>query len=74
MTKRRTTKEARARRVYSAWLDIEEAEPDISTERLMAMVSDRTGEDYGSLVDLFDYGQRLSALGMGVGGQRVSQR
>jgi hypothetical protein len=44
----------RKRRVREAWERIEDAEPDISTERLMAMVANDTGEDYGDVVWLID--------------------
>jgi len=35
--------------VLAAWETFEDAEPDISTERLMSMVVDATGEDYGDV-------------------------
>jgi hypothetical protein len=35
--------------VKLAWEIVEDNEPDISTERLMAMVSDMTGEDAASI-------------------------
>jgi len=38
--------------VCAAWNRIEEAEPDISTERLLMMVADETGEDYGDVAAL----------------------
>jgi hypothetical protein len=51
MAKRRSLQE-RIRRVREAWDRIEGAEPDISTERLLAMVADDTGEDYGDVAAL----------------------
>ena len=48
MTRRRSWNE-RIRRVQVAWDMFEDAEPDISTERLLAMVADATGEEYGDL-------------------------
>ncbi len=39
----------RRARVNAAWEIFEGQEPDISTERLMAMVADATGEDYGDV-------------------------
>ena len=42
----------RMRRVREAWDRIEDAEPDISTERLASMVADDTGEDYGDITAL----------------------
>jgi hypothetical protein len=44
--------EDRCKRVKAAWERIEDAEPDISTERLMAMVANDTGEDYGDLASM----------------------
>ena len=41
--------EHRQRRVREAWDRIEHADPDISTERLLMMVADETGEDYGDV-------------------------
>ena len=43
----------RQERVKAAWDRIEDAEPDISTERLLAMVADDTGEDYGDIAALY---------------------
>jgi hypothetical protein len=43
----------RQQRVQDAWNRIEDAEPDISTERLLAMVMDATGEDYGDIAALY---------------------
>jgi hypothetical protein len=51
MSKRRSLAQRR-RRVKEAWEMFEDAEPDISTERLMAMVADETGEDYGDVAAL----------------------
>ena len=39
--------------VRIAWDLHEGAEPDISTERLMMMVADDTGEDYGDVAALY---------------------
>lgn len=39
--------------VRASWDRIEAAEPDISTERLMMMVADDTGEDYGDVAALY---------------------
>lgn len=39
--------------VKTAWDRIEHDEPDISTERLLAMVADETGEDYGDVTPLY---------------------
>jgi hypothetical protein len=50
--KKRTLKQRQAR-VKEAWDWIEEAEPDISTERLLMMVADDTGEDYGDVACLY---------------------
>ena len=47
--RRRRTWQERTRRVQAAWERIEDAEPDISTERLMALVADATGEDEGNI-------------------------
>ena len=44
-----TTRQAR---VKAAWDRIEDEEPDISTERLLMMVADDTGEDYGDVAAL----------------------
>lgn len=44
----------RQRRVRDAWGRIEDAEPGISTERLLAMVATDTGEDYGDVAALYD--------------------
>ena len=44
----------RQQRVREAWERIEGAEPDISTERLLAMVADDTDEDYGDVAALHD--------------------
>ena len=44
----------RQQRVQSAWNAIEDADPDISTERLLMMVAHDTGEDYGDVAALFD--------------------
>lgn len=38
--------------VVEAWYDIEDNDPDISTERLFAMTSDITGEDIDSIADI----------------------
>jgi hypothetical protein len=46
---RRPSIPERRRRVHEAWERIEDNEPDISTERLMAMVADDTDEDYGDV-------------------------
>lgn len=43
---------ARCGRVQEAWARIEGSEPDISTERLLAMVAEETGEDYGDVAAL----------------------
>jgi hypothetical protein len=43
--------------VQQAWKLFEDAEPDISTERLMAMVADATGEDYGDVASLIADGE-----------------
>ena len=51
MTRRKKLSD-RSERVTEAWHRIENREPDISTERLMAMVADETGEDYGDIVGL----------------------
>ena len=56
MRRRRTWNE-RARRVQDAWEMIEDAEPDISTERLMAMVADATGEDEGDIAAMIPAGE-----------------
>lgn len=40
--------------VRAAWYRHEDAEPDISTERLLAMVADDTGEDCGDVFALFE--------------------
>jgi len=39
------------RRILSAWRRFEMAEPDISTERLYAMVMDACGCDYDQVTD-----------------------
>lgn len=46
--------EERQKLVKASWDRIEESDPDISTERLLAMVSDDTGEDYGDVAALYD--------------------
>lgn len=38
--------------VVEAWYDIEDNDPDISTERLFAMTSDITGEEIDSVSDI----------------------
>lgn len=55
MSKRRKSRDVvqwatRRRRVLNAWSMFEEDEPDISTERPIAMVCDATGEDYGDVI------------------------
>ena len=40
----------RRRRVVRFWDLFEEQEPDISSERLAAMVCDATGEGYGDVI------------------------
>ena len=47
---RRKTVASRRRAVHAAWELFEDDEPDISTERLIAMIADATGEDYGDVV------------------------
>ena len=41
-------------RIVAAWTAIEDAEPDISTERLMAMVEDDTGEDSARQIEALE--------------------
>lgn len=41
----------RQKQIVEAWDMFEEMEPDISTERLLAMVEDETGADAGEIVD-----------------------
>lgn len=53
MPKRKSLAE-RQKAVKEAWDRIEDSEPDISTERLLAMVADDTGEDYGDVATLYD--------------------
>ena len=44
------------RAILDAWDMIEEQDPDISTERLFAMVEDITGRDTGDIAEtLFKY-------------------
>ena len=43
----------RISRVRASWEMHLEAEPDISTEQLLARVSDDTGEDYGDVAALY---------------------
>jgi len=45
--------------IIAAWEVIEDAEPDISTERLMAMVEDDTGADIFRIVDALERAGRL---------------
>lgn len=37
--------------IVRTWYDIEDKDPDISTERLTAMVMDITDSDYDSVID-----------------------
>lgn len=41
-------------RIVAAWTAIEDAEPDISTERLMAMVENDTGEDCSRQIEALE--------------------
>lgn len=45
----RRTVQDRRQAVQTAWAAFEDQDPDISTERLMAMVADATGEDFGDI-------------------------
>jgi hypothetical protein len=53
MARKKRTLEQRQARVREAWDRIEDAEPDISTERLLMMVADDTEEDYGDVASLY---------------------
>lgn len=53
MSKAKETLKQRIERVREAWERIEDNEPDISTERLLAMVADDTDEDYGDVAALY---------------------
>ena len=52
MPRPKLSRAERKKAVNDAWWEIDEAEPDISTERLIAMIADRTGEDYGDVANL----------------------
>ncbi|MDB5243780.1 MAG: hypothetical protein JWP57_4406 [Spirosoma sp.] len=43
---------SRAEKIKAAWETAESNEPDISTERLYAMVMDMTGASYGEITDV----------------------
>lgn len=45
--------EERIRRVQAAYKRITDMEPDISTERLLAMIADDTDENYGDVAMLY---------------------
>lgn len=53
MARKKRTLEQRQASVKEAWDRIEDAEPDISTERLLMMVANDTDEDYGDVAALY---------------------
>lgn len=43
------------RRIVDRWYDIEEQDPDISTERLACMVADDSGWNYEDVIEVMGY-------------------
>lgn len=54
MSRQRRTQAEQDRAIIAAWNAHEEADPDISTERLMAMVEDDTGADCSRQIEALD--------------------
>ncbi len=52
MPQPKRTRAERKKAINDAWWEIDEANPGISTERLIAMIADWTGEDYGDVAIL----------------------
>jgi hypothetical protein len=50
----RMSRTERDQLIISIWEMIEDAEPDISTERLMAMVENDTGADYHRIIEALE--------------------
>lgn len=53
MARKKRTLKQRQINVKQAWDTIEDADPDISTERLLMMVANNTNEDYGDVAALY---------------------
>jgi hypothetical protein len=50
----RMSRTERDQLIVTAWEIIEDAEPDISTERLFAMVENDTGADYHRIIEALE--------------------